>query len=465
MDKGHIAQAWIDRLGAQQVRHRVLGVDGSMEIAVARDELDRMPELIAAFCRELDLRLVHLASPEHDAWHAGLAWSDEVGRPRLLKLELFGDWCHGPRRMLRSEELLAAPPDVRFIHGVLKLSLNGSAAALEGENLSRLWEQEPRGAMEQVACFFRHASDMRLVAQAAKHKDWSGVRAELPRLKRAAARATPFHPAAVLGSALRLAANALAPQGASIAFIGESRVRREAVQDAVERDLGATLPGGLDLQAHGLGEDDSADLRIVFDDAGYAALLDDAIAVDSGQPLPGLLAEVELAILRWLECRVERRYPDALVGRNPRAARVLQWVSRMQLPLVLPLVEVIFNSELKSALRAPILMPHPYGIVIEPGVEIGNRVTIMQQASIGPSPAGGPPGAPIIEDNVHVGPGARIIGPVRVGRNAVIGANAVVTRDVPSHCTVVGVNHVLGGPERRVVATTRRDIGITVVNS
>jgi serine O-acetyltransferase len=55
------------------------------------------------------------------------------------------------------------------------------------------------------------------------------------------------------------------------------------------------------------------------------------------------------------------------------------------------------------------------------------------------------PGAPVIEDNVCIGAGARILGAVRVGRGAVVGANAVVTRDVPSHCTVVGVNRILGG--------------------
>jgi len=54
---------------------------------------------------------------------------------------------------------------------------------------------------------------------------------------------------------------------------------------------------------------------------------------------------------------------------------------------------------------------------------------VMQQASL--------MGAPVIEDNVVIGPGARIIGTLRIGRGATIGANAVVTEDVPSHETVV----------------------------
>jgi serine O-acetyltransferase len=55
------------------------------------------------------------------------------------------------------------------------------------------------------------------------------------------------------------------------------------------------------------------------------------------------------------------------------------------------------------------------------------------------------PGAPVIEDNVFIGPGAKILGAVRIGHGATVGANAIVTRDVPSHCTVVGANRILGG--------------------
>jgi serine O-acetyltransferase len=88
-------------------------------------------------------------------------------------------------------------------------------------------------------------------------------------------------------------------------------------------------------------------------------------------------------------------------------------------------------------------MPYPYGIVIERGASLGSRVTVMHQVTIG-SKGPGEPGAPVIEDKVTIGAGARILGAVRIGRGATIGANAVVTRDVPSHCTVVGVNRIVG---------------------
>jgi serine O-acetyltransferase len=48
-------------------------------------------------------------------------------------------------------------------------------------------------------------------------------------------------------------------------------------------------------------------------------------------------------------------------------------------------------------------------------------------------------GAPTIGDNVYIGPGARIIGAVVVGNNVAVGANCVVTEDVPDNAVVVGV--------------------------
>jgi serine O-acetyltransferase len=50
---------------------------------------------------------------------------------------------------------------------------------------------------------------------------------------------------------------------------------------------------------------------------------------------------------------------------------------------------------------------------------------------------------PVIGHNVLIGTGAKVIGPVRIGNNVKIGANATVTKDVPDGATVVGVNQTL----------------------
>lgn len=80
--------------------------------------------------------------------------------------------------------------------------------------------------------------------------------------------------------------------------------------------------------------------------------------------------------------------------------------------------------------------------VIGETAEIGDNVTIYQNVTLGgTSPADGIPGKrhPTIEDNVIIGSGAQVLGPVTVSTRARIGANAVVTRDVPEGATMVGI--------------------------
>jgi serine O-acetyltransferase len=90
---------------------------------------------------------------------------------------------------------------------------------------------------------------------------------------------------------------------------------------------------------------------------------------------------------------------------------------------------------LNCKLGGGLLIPHPNGIVIHPDAEIGPNCLLFQQVTIGDR-AGG---VPILEGHVDVGAGAKIIGRLRVGRDATIGANAVVLDDVPAGATAVGV--------------------------
>ena len=76
-------------------------------------------------------------------------------------------------------------------------------------------------------------------------------------------------------------------------------------------------------------------------------------------------------------------------------------------------------------------------VVIDGTVEVGSGVTIAPWVTIGLR-AGNYQGA-TIERDVSIGTGAKIIGPVRIGEGATIGANAVVVDDVPAGATVVGV--------------------------
>jgi serine O-acetyltransferase len=85
-----------------------------------------------------------------------------------------------------------------------------------------------------------------------------------------------------------------------------------------------------------------------------------------------------------------------------------------------------------------VFLDHATGIVVGAFVAIGNEVTIMQNVTIGREVAA-PDRAPRIGRGVLLSTGATILGDVRIGDFAKIGAGSVVTRDVPSGCTAVGV--------------------------
>jgi serine O-acetyltransferase len=77
------------------------------------------------------------------------------------------------------------------------------------------------------------------------------------------------------------------------------------------------------------------------------------------------------------------------------------------------------------------------GIVIHNDAVIGDRVHIDQHVTIGGN--GTRWGTPVIEADVYIGAGAKVLGPIVVGRGAVVGANAVVIRDVPAGAVAAGV--------------------------
>ena len=81
---------------------------------------------------------------------------------------------------------------------------------------------------------------------------------------------------------------------------------------------------------------------------------------------------------------------------------------------------------------------HGAGVVIGETAEIGDRVTVYQGVTLGGTGFARGKRHPTLEDNVTVGSGAKLLGPVTVGRNAKVGANTVVIEDVPPRSTVVG---------------------------
>ena len=130
-------------------------------------------------------------------------------------------------------------------------------------------------------------------------------------------------------------------------------------------------------------------------------------------------------------------------------ARIISQFSRF-----LTGIEIHPNAKIGKNL----FIDHGMGVVIGETSDIGDNVTIYHMATLG----GISPSVnsneqrnikrhPTLKDNVVVGSGAQILGPVTVGKNAKIGANAVVTKDVPENAVMVGI------PAKNVAETSGSD--------
>ncbi len=86
-----------------------------------------------------------------------------------------------------------------------------------------------------------------------------------------------------------------------------------------------------------------------------------------------------------------------------------------------------------------LFIDHGMGVVIGETTEIGDNVTIYHGVTLGGTGKDKGKRHPTIGNNVVIGAGAKILGPLYVGSNAKIGANAVVLKDVPANATAIGI--------------------------
>lgn len=103
--------------------------------------------------------------------------------------------------------------------------------------------------------------------------------------------------------------------------------------------------------------------------------------------------------------------------------------------LVLIFSRIFMGVKLAGTIEPGFSIGHASCIFFNKNIVIGRDVRINQGVTI----AGRGNGYPYLCDNVHVSAGAKILGPVRIGKNAHVGANAVVLHDVPDNSTVVGI--------------------------
>lgn len=129
--------------------------------------------------------------------------------------------------------------------------------------------------------------------------------------------------------------------------------------------------------------------------------------------------------------------------------RLTGWLSHHKLysPIYLLSKLILLHYSYKFGIEIPsrtrigrgFYIGHFSCIIVSLDAVIGNNVNISQGVTIGASNRGKHKGVPIIGDEVYIGPGAKIIGNITIGNRVCIGANAVVTEDVPDNSVVGGI--------------------------
>ena len=113
----------------------------------------------------------------------------------------------------------------------------------------------------------------------------------------------------------------------------------------------------------------------------------------------------------------------------PFAPRALAYASR-----TLTGIEIHPAAQIGDGL----FIDHGMGVVIGETAEIGENVTLYQGVTLGGTGFATGKRHPTVEDNVTIGSGAKLLGPITIGHGAKVGANAVVIHDIPPNSTVVG---------------------------
>jgi thymidylate kinase len=259
--RGLIASRFLVFLEQRRVDYCVVGdarglpadIHGDIDIVVDPRSLPHLSMHMQEFCVRNELKIVQCLRHEVDAYYFVVSWPDDDGRPMFLQLDVCGDYCRDGIRFLSATELLdgrvhalasdgtpkhfyVPNPSRAFLYYLLKRVDKQSLTDPHGEFLSAQWHQDPFAACTGLRRFWtgRH---FHLIADAAETGGWSGVRAELPELRRALRRRLRKADHLGLPELIRKAKRVLQPTGVFVALVGPDGSGKSTLAQVVMRDL------------------------------------------------------------------------------------------------------------------------------------------------------------------------------------------------------------------------------------
>ncbi|MBE6757585.1 MAG: serine O-acetyltransferase [Ruminococcaceae bacterium] len=157
---------------------------------------------------------------------------------------------------------------------------------------------------------------------------------------------------------------------------------------------------------------------------------EDVAAIRERDPAASSSLEVALLYNSFKAVRAHRRANRLLRHGHPFLAR---WVSQRCLR------RTGIEIHPGATIGRRLFIDHGTGVVIGETTEIGDDCTIYQGVTLGGTGKDRGKRHPTLGNNVMVGAGAKVLGPIRIGNNVRIAAGAVVLMDIPDNCTAVGV--------------------------
>ena len=168
----------------------------------------------------------------------------------------------------------------------------------------------------------------------------------------------------------------------------------------------------------------------------YVYMLDRDGTAMIGRP-GGRLRELRAILMsQGLQASLVYRFGHAMVSWAPRTraghcAQVAGLLSHFVASRVVQATAGIHLTE-HARIGPGLYIGHFGGVFVNGAAVIGANCNLHNDVVIGDSAIGSRPGAPVLGDRVWVGPGAKVVGPIEVGSDAVVGANVVLTRSVPA---------------------------------
>jgi len=159
-------------------------------------------------------------------------------------------------------------------------------------------------------------------------------------------------------------------------------------------------------------------------------------------------------------------HPGFWVGAIHRFGHMAGNIGFAPLRAILLFLYVIFAAPVRLVLHVSLprrtqigpgfCMHHPQNIIVPDNSILGTDITIYQEVTIGRGPA---PGVPILGDRVVIYAGAKVLGGIKLGDDCEIGANVVITKDVPPH-TVMSQPPPRGIPKETIERMRKRRLSV-----